>query len=412
MRISDHTLNRLAITKAILRHGPVARTDLPGLTGLSGGLITHHTSELVERGLVSETKDAASRRGRPRVFLEIDGQGAVVIGASIDGQGNLLAAFVSLAGEKLLEDREPFPNPRSLPHLAELIGQALARIMARSPIPKDRIARIGIALPAVIDSVRGEVHFNTTFPVEATPFAAPIAAIVGVPVTIENDMDCQARAEHWFGRAAGADDFVLIRVGFSVDAAEFANGVPKSGSNGLNSSFGHIKTDIGPDRRACFCGAAGCVSAYASAYGILAGANLLTDLPFPPIEGLAERFDALLERARAGDAGSAAAIEEAGRHLGFAVGTCLNVSNPARVFIAVDNADFLGMLQAPFEDALVESAMPGILPLTTITFMQTGEDWRWSGTAALALEQMYLEDHRNEHRLARREPSLAGARED
>lgn len=395
MRISDHTLNRLSIIKAILRNGPVARTDLPGLTGLSAGLITQQTSELVSSGLVAEARETASRKGRPRMLLEIDGNSAVVIGASIDGQGNLLAAFVSLAGKKLHEARVHFPASATLAHMAQNIGYAIKQAIAQSPIAVDRIARVGIALPAVIDTARGEVHFNTTFPVEPTQFATPIAQIVGIPVTIENNLDCMARAEHWFGCARNDDDFILVRVGLSIDAAEFTSGVPKAGSNGLNSSFGHIKTLIGDDCRPCFCGGAGCLTAYASIYGILEAANCLAGQPFTYVEELPNIFSKFLDRAAKGEPLAIAALELAGKHLGTAIGNYLNIANPAKVFIAVDNPEYLERLQAPFATALAQAAMPGILPRTTINFLRTNKDWRWSGTAALALEKIYLEDHRN-----------------
>jgi predicted NBD/HSP70 family sugar kinase len=395
VRISDHTLNRLSILKAILQNGPVARTDLPDLTGLSAGLITQQTSKLVNVGLVTETRETASRKGRPRMLLEIDGNSAVVIGASIDGKGNLLAAFVSLSGKKLHEARVHFPASATLADMAQNIGHALHQTIVESPIDPDRIARVGIALPAVVDTARGEVHFSTTFPVEPTPFAAPITQIIGIPVTIENNMDCMARAEHWFGCARNDEDFVLVRVGLSIDAAEFANGVPKSGSNGLNSSFGHIKTVIGKAHRTCFCGGYGCLSAYASIYGILEAAKCLADLPFPYVEELPHIFSEFLDRAANGEPAAIAAFDLAGQHLGSAIGNYVNIANPAKIFIAVDNADFLERLRAPFTAALAAAAMPGTLPLTTIKFSCTNEDWRWSGTAALALEKMYLEDHRN-----------------
>ncbi len=407
MRISDHTLNRLAILKAILRNGPVARTDLPALTSLSAGLITQQTSELAANALISEVKDSASRKGRPRVLLEINGDGAVVIGASIDGTGNLLAAFVSLAGKKLHEARVHFPASATLADMAQNIGNAIKQAIADSPFEAHRIARVGIALPAVIDSARGEVHFNVTFPAAATPFADPISEIVGIPVTIENQMDCMARAEHWFGRARGDEDFLLIHVGNSIDAAEFGHGVPKSGSSGLNSSFGHVKVAMGEDARPCFCGGLGCLSGYSSAFGILQAADLLSDLPFPPIEGLPGRLADYLKKAKRGESEAALAIRQAGTLLGTAVANLINMTSPAKIYISVDNPDYLDLLRNPFDAALNDGVMLGMLSRTSINFFQATEDWRWTGTAALALEQMYLGDHRNDRLRRGREATLA-----
>ena len=401
MRISDHTLNRLTVLKAILRHGPVARSDLPGLTGLSAGLITLLTAELVDSEMVVEERVAGAGRGRPRVLLRINGQGAIVVGASIDGMDGLRASFVNLSGDLLHEVTATYGNHPTLTDLALRMGGALAEAIDGSPFSREQIARVGLALPAMVDSARGEVHFNTTFAVEPTPFAEPIAAIIGIPVTIENPLDCMARAAHWFGRASADLDFTLIRVGFSVDSAEFANGVPKFGANGLNPMFGHVKTETGDGARVCYCGMRGCMTAYASMYGMLEGAGELAGLPFPPLAELPGRFADFIARAEAREARALDAITQAAQHFALALGNYVNVANPRVVYVSVDHPSFLPLLEGPVRAALDQIVSPGILPLTRIEFMQTDYDWRWAGTAALALEQLYLEDSRNVRRTVR-----------
>jgi predicted NBD/HSP70 family sugar kinase len=395
MRISDHTLNRLAIVKAILAHGPVARSDLPRLTNLSAGLITQLTQTLVQSGLVTETKDENSRKGRPRLLLDLNEAGPVVVGASIDGRGNLLTSFVSLAGRKLFETSGHFPIPKSLPDMAQHIGHTLNAAIAESGFSRDSIARIGIALPALINSQRGEVHFGSTFAAEPTPFAGPISQIVGIPVTIENELDCMARAEHWFGNARGIDDFTLVRVGFSIDAAQFANGVPWSGTSGLSSSFGHVKVAASEGANPCFCGRLGCLTAYASMYGILSSHGLLADLPFPPMEQIPERFSKFISDAQVGRPAAAEAFQKAANLFGVAIGNMLNTASPLHLLIAVDDQKYLELLEPSCMAAVEDTVMTGVLPVTHIKFFQSNSDWRWKGTAALALEQLYLDDSRN-----------------
>ncbi len=395
VRISDHTLNRLAIVKAILAHGPVARSDLPNLTNLSAGLITQLTQALVMSDLVTETRDENARKGRPRLLLELNDAGAVVVGASIDGRGNLLTTFVSLAGRKLFETSGHFPLPRSLPDMAQHIGHTLNAAIAESGFSRDQIARIGIALPALINSQRGEVHFGSTFAAEPTPFAGPISQIVGIPVTIENELDCMARAEHWFGNARGIDDFTLVRVGFSIDAAQFASGVPRSGTSGLSSSFGHVKVAASEGANPCFCGGLGCLTAYASMYGILNSHGLLADLPFPPMEQIPERFAKFIGDVQIGRAGATEAVKKAANIFGMAIGNLLNTTSPLHLLVAVDDQKYLDLLEPACMAALEATVMTGVLPVTHIKFFQSNDDWRWKGTAALALEQLYLDDSRN-----------------
>ncbi len=393
MRMSDRSLNRLKIVKAIRRFGPVARTDLPKLTGLSAGLITQETSELVRRCLVTERKDDRSRKGRPRTFLEINGNGSIVIGASIEGLGVLTVAFVTLAGDKQFSVEIPISSSKTLAEMSNAIASALREAIAKSPFKNADIARIGIGLPAILDSLRGEVHYTTTFPAEITPFSVPISKALDLPVTIENEMVSMARAEHWFGNASAHDDFTMIHVGFTIWSANYAFGLPHYGSNGLNSEIGHMKTGFGDFARPCLCGAAGCLTTYCSMYGILEAEGLLRDVPFPPVESLADKFDGFMDQAIAGAKSAVAAVQLAGTHLGVAMANHLNATDPGIVYIAVDNPKYLSLLKQPFHEALEANTLPGVLPATQIEFFQATNDWRWAGTAAMALEQAYLDEN-------------------
>ena len=144
-----------------------------------------------------------------------------------------------------------------------------------------------------------------------------------------------------------------------------------------------------------FLGARGCLTAYSSMYGILEAAGALADLPFRPVHHLSSRFDAFIARAVAGDGTAMAQIEIAGTHLGLALANHINTINPAKVFVSFEHPDYMDLVQKPLRAALQEHTMPGVLPLTRFEFFLADKDWRWRGTAALALEQMYLADDRN-----------------
>jgi transcriptional regulator of PTS gene len=389
VRIEDSILNRLRVIKAILRHGPVARSDLPGLTGLSTGLISQQTAQLVRTGLVRESRSNAVK-GRPRMLLEINERGGVVLGVSLTAVGTLQAAFVDFSAKRLFECEMPIEQTQSLSAFATCIAVAIERAIDQSPFASKDISRVGIALPALVDSLRGNVHFLTTFPPDCAPFAVPISARLGVPVTIENPLDSLARAEHWFGKATRLQDFSLIRVGMSVDCAEFEDGLPKYGPNGLSSSFGHAKVSDEAEARPCFCGGRGCMTNYVGTYGILQAADRLRGLSFPPIVDIQKRFKALIAEAAVRHGPARDAIDLAGRKLGFCVANYINSMNPSHVLITIDDPCYAKLIAAPFREALARNAMPGVLGVTNLEFIPLNPEWWWLGTAALAMEQLHL----------------------
>ena len=387
MRVSDHIQNRLVVLKAIRRNGPVARTELPALTGLSGGTITQMTADLLKRQLIVEQRMESGRPGRPRTQLQINGDRGIVIGTSIDGRGVLTAAYVNFLGLKRFAQGLNIGPVATLADLATRIGLALQGAIAASPYQHAQISHIGLALPALIDSTRGIVHYMTTFPVEPVPVAEIIERIVGIPVMIEHDMGCMARAEQWSGRAQHFDNFTMIDVGYTVGMAEYADGMPKTGVNGFNSEMGHAKTTLAADARLCTCGARGCLAAYSSMYGILNHLGMLTDAAFPPLDTLDARFERLLER---NDRETRDVIELAGAHLGMATANHLNAVDPGNLLMLFSSQKFLERIHRPFQETLTAMALPPILENTNIIMDISNETWRWLGAASLALEQTYL----------------------
>ena len=391
MRISDHALNRLNLLKAIRRWGPVARTDLPKHIGLSSGSITQLTAELLGRGLIVERKETGKRPGRPRQYLEINAGGAVVLGVSLAGIGILDVAYVDLMGNRLHAEQFRLGRQPTLAAMAAAIAECLATSIASSPFAQSQISRVGIAIPGLVDSLKGNVHFMTTFPLgQPVAFAGPISDRLGLPVTIENDMTCMARAEHWFGRARDLDTFMLIHVGFAIGSAQYWRGLPKSGANGFNTELGHVKSATGDNARACFCGGRGCLTAYASMYGIMLASGELNDAPFPPTTSLGERFERYIDQADAGNVAAQQALHQAGACLGLTLANFINATDPGNILITFASARFLAAIRIAIGQALQAHTLAGVLPTTTIDLIVVDDDWRWRGTAALALEQTYL----------------------
>jgi predicted NBD/HSP70 family sugar kinase len=103
-------------------------------------------------------------------------------------------------------------------------------------------------------------------------------------------------------------------------------------------------------------------------------------------------FTAFLDRADRGDAEALQQLALAGRHLGRGVAGYINATSPGDIIITATDDRFLDRIKPEFFAALTEHALPGLLPLTKISFSATNDDWRRKSTAALALEMIYLRE--------------------
>ncbi|WP_257133188.1 MarR family transcriptional regulator, partial [Streptomyces sp. ms184] len=97
-----------SVLGAILDHGPVARSTVARLTGLSPAAVTGHVGQLLARGLVREGAETAGPKGlgRPHIPVEIDTGRYLVAGAHV-AVAHSTVSLMDLRGRIVAEDRQP-----------------------------------------------------------------------------------------------------------------------------------------------------------------------------------------------------------------------------------------------------------------------------------------------------------------
>jgi glucokinase len=87
--------------------------------------------------------------------------------------------------------------------------------------------------------------------------------MLGVPVYIENDVDCICYAEYMLGAGRDLGDFVGIAPGTGVGGCLIVNGKVWKGQGYSAGEIGHMT--VQPDGEKCLCGNYGCLETLASA---------------------------------------------------------------------------------------------------------------------------------------------------
>jgi glucokinase len=123
---------------------------------------------------------------------------------------------------------------------------------------------IAISSAGQIDNQHGIVVYATeNIPgYSGTPLAELVSKHTGLPVTVENDVNCTALGEYWQGAAKAIDDFLCVTIGTGIGGALFLNGKLYTGANFSAGEIGHI--NLYPNGKPCTCGNNGCYEKYAS----------------------------------------------------------------------------------------------------------------------------------------------------
>ncbi|NTV81194.1 MAG: ROK family protein [Candidatus Aminicenantes bacterium] len=212
--------------------------------------------------------------------------GPVVVGIDLGGT-NVRAGLVADGG---LRDVRSVPV-RSRGSVEDVLEDLFGAVDA---VMRDDVAGIGAGVPSVIDLATGTVFDVQNIPSwKKVPLKARLEERYRRPVFVNNDANCFAAGEKYFGKIRPFDSAVGLIVGTGLGAGIIANGRLYSGVNSGAGEFGMLSY---LDRN---------LEAYASGQF------------FERVHGVSGRE--LAPRAERGDAPALAIFAEFGRHLGEAV---------------------------------------------------------------------------------------------
>ncbi|WP_327294522.1 ROK family protein [Streptomyces sp. NBC_01197] len=311
-----------AVLAAILDHGPVARSTVARLTGLSPASVTGHSRQLLARGLIREAAETAGPRGlgRPHIPVEIDTGQCLVAGAHIAVAHSTLS-LMDLRGRVVAEEREPHrdTDPR-------LVLRALAArlpLLVAAHAGGRTVLGLGVATGNRVDPAAGTIVDHPQLGWRDVPVREYLATATGLPVHVDSHARALARAEQMFGEVTTRTSAVLLFVGAVIDAAFTSAGTVHLGPRAGAGSVAHLP--VGPDHGTgaavlCVCGRPGCLHSMASEPAMLSRAAE---------QGLRTRtFRELLDLALAGEPRARELFRRRARYVGRAAALLLDTFDP------------------------------------------------------------------------------------
>jgi glucokinase len=248
--------------------------------------------------------------------IGLDVGGTTVKGGLVDSSGRVLASASHTT------------DTTNIDHLTDTLAALVEQLSDNG-----RVHAVGIGLPGPRSSESGEILVSPNIP--CLTGVQPDKALrrkVDLPIVARNDADMSAWGEFSVGAGAGTRYMVCLTLGTGVGSGIVLDGHLYGGARGYASEAGHMTVD--PDGMPCSCGSRGCLEAVASATGIVALARAW--LGPGEREGIPEPWsaEALCRAAAGGHAGAGRVFDQAGRYLGIACATLINLLNPEMIVIA------------------------------------------------------------------------------
>lgn len=258
---------------------------------------------------------------------------------AIDLGGTKVRALIAdLDGNVYGEDIRRSEAQRGLEATLKRMQESLEAALTEAGASFADLKGVGIASPGPVDVARGVVPGAPQLPGwKDVPLAELMADRFGVPVIVENDATAAAIGENRFGAGRGSRYMIYITVSTGVGGGIIIDGDVYHGASGAAGELGHIIIDI--DGPPCGCGGRGCLESLASGTAIARkGREAVQRGEAPTLARLAEAEGAVTARlmfraAQQGDEVSRRIFSEAGRYLGAALASYVNIFNPEVILI-------------------------------------------------------------------------------
>lgn len=219
---------------------PISRAALSRRTGLSKPTVSALVSDLEDAGVVSliSPERSQGRIGRPALPYALVPDAALVVGVDM-GATKIIVGIADLLGRVLAEDR--IETASSARAAVEAVVETTIRLLENLGNKRHLLESGCVGVPGVYRPSSDRVEMSPNLAGFADlPIRAELSERLGVPVTIENDVNLAAVAEAEAMDDPGGLDFVAISVGTGIGAGLVMDGRLYRGGHGAAGELGSV----------------------------------------------------------------------------------------------------------------------------------------------------------------------------
>ncbi len=375
--VRRHNLGTLL--RHVHRAGQVSRAELTSVMGLNRSTIAGLVGELESLGVTERGIPTGARRGagRPSAGVALTDQGPYVIAVDL-GVDRVAVARVGLGGAVQQRAQEPIKGITEAWQVGSSVAGLIRRVTEGAP-PSAPLVGIGISVPGLVRRSDGLVRLAPNLEWHDVSFGSIVLAALGldVPISLANDADLGALAEHERGVGVGVADLIYVSGNVGVGAGVITAGRRLEGAGGYAGEIGHLR--FNPTGKQCHCGNRGCWETEVGAYAIAAAIRC----PEDKVSQLGEVLDSFTEPTKE--------LRAIGGHLGSGLASIVNAFNPQMVVLGGYFRALYDLVGNEINAGLADRSLPAPLESVTLALPGLDDDSVLMGAAEIALEPLFVD---------------------
>ncbi|WP_194927596.1 ROK family transcriptional regulator, partial [Catenulispora pinisilvae] len=222
---------------------PISRAEIARLTGISKPTVSVLLEELLATGLVTQSPDSARDPSHGAVFFGPKPDGVHAL--ALDLGAHRLRGVLAGPGAAIAARRDVDVQGMDAPLMVAAAAELARELIDAADVDAATVRHAVAGVPGVVDRHTGRVWQALNIPaLNGFAIATELEAAVGVPFTVENDIDLAALGENTHGTGAAAESFAFLSVGTGVGAGLVLHGHLHRGHSG---AAGELDTAFDPE---------------------------------------------------------------------------------------------------------------------------------------------------------------------
>jgi predicted NBD/HSP70 family sugar kinase len=230
------TQNDRTAFRLLLEHGPLSRSQLGELSGMSKPTAGQMIARLERAGLIAPAGEVTGSRGPNAVAYGVRADSLTGVAISILDDRIEAALVDPVDGEHPVVVLPTADHERS-PQAD--VARAVEAAAQAAGVDRDSVSMVVIGVQAAVDAGADRLDFTDTLPGWPQTGARTLAeAATGLEVVLENDVNLATIAE---GAASGLTDFTYVWLGVGLGAGLDVGGVVQRGASGSAGEIGYLE---------------------------------------------------------------------------------------------------------------------------------------------------------------------------
>lgn len=358
-----------SVALEVLRHGPLARSELARRLGLSRGSLTRLARPLLDSGLLVEAVGSTGAGTRP---LDVVATSHHFVGVKLTAD-TAYAVATTMRAEVVASQTRPLPGTEPA-----TVAATLRDLVDDLVVDLPGVTAVGVSLGGQVED-HDVVTSARYLGWEQVAFSTLLRERLRLPVVVDNDLLSLTRAEQWFGAARTCERFAVITIGEGVGYGLVVHERLVEGHDAGVGLLGHFPLDpLGP---VCPLGHQGCADSMLTTSAVVRRTSVALGRPVD--------YDECLDLAAAGDPAARRVVDDAARALGRLVAAAGNLTMPQMVVLGGEGVRLAQVGAAALEEGVRRDRDPRADPLPVRVHPAGFSEWA-RGAAVTAIQAFVL----------------------